>query len=626
MGKFELEYIKSQEFDDVYAYEGMDLGCTYSKVKSVLKVWAPTADRMVCHVEKQSKEESLDMTKEDRGVWSLILEGDYELASYVYLAYFEGEIHEATDPYGVSSTPNHKRTVIVDMEKTCIDNNKAHLTPLESYTDAIIYELHVRDFSVDQQSGMMNKGQFLAFTEKNTVTEALLPSGLDYIESLGITHIQLLPVYDYGSVDELNIKASYNWGYDPVQYNLPEGSYSSDVHNPYARIEELKKAIAAIHHRGLRVIMDVVYNHMFDREGSAFEKLVPHYYFRSDLEGNDSNGSFCGNDLDSTRAMMRQFLLRSTKLWIEEYGFDGFRFDLMGILDIDTMNAIYEQTKSIDASGMIYGEGWNMPTMISDDYKATMMNHEKMPGIGFFNDIFREKIKGGTLEDKFENQGYASSRVENSLEAKHLLYGTVKEVEQDGRNIEKYFNHPEQTVNYVECHDNHTVWDKLSLVLPEESEEIRQLREQFMTKLVLMSQGIPFIHAGQEFYRTKGGDHNSYKSSEEINKIDWSRKDQYSEDIEVIAAYIDFRKQEPLLRLKTEELVRECCFIDVLENHTLVYRLQNQETWIEMYINPTLEDQCFSVKEQLTYRLGRVEIKENEVIVKPLEIAIFKNS
>lgn len=624
MEKYGIEYVKSTEFDKKYTYDGLDLGCTYTKERSVLKVWAPTASQVECHIIKDSLEDTIEMTPQEKGVWSLILEGDYELASYVYHVTVNGQVNEATDPYGLSSTPNHQRTVIVDLNKTKTNQQKENLAPLKNYTDAVIYELHVRDFSSDEASGMKYKGQFLAFTEEGTTTSKGLPSGLDYIESLGVSHIQLLPVYDYGSVDELNIKSSYNWGYDPVQYNTPEGSYSSDVHNPYARIIELKKAIGAIHKRGLRVIMDVVYNHMFDRQTSAFEKIVPHYYFRSDLHGNDSNGSFCGNDIDSTRPMMRQFLLRSTQLWIEEYGFDGFRFDLMGIIDVDTMNAINKQTKEIDPNTMVYGEGWNMPTMIPDDYKATMMNHEQMPGIAFFNDIYREKIKGGTLEDKFHETGYASSGIENSLEAKHLIFGTVMDVEYDGRSISKYFNDPNQTVNYVECHDNHTVWDKLAITLPEESDETRRLREQFMTKLVLISQGIPFIHAGQEFYRTKGGDHNSYKSSEEVNRLDWNRKDDYQSDVAIISDYIHFRLQEPLLRLSTEALVQVHCHVEVLTNHTLIYTLKNEETELVIYINPTESEQRFAHPFDYKHVLGHVETKEKEAIVKPLEVAIFK--
>jgi pullulanase len=581
-----MKKIKARHTTITTVYEGLDLGCTYTPNKSTIKVWAPTASRIICHLQREA-EFYLPMEKDTNGVWTVELMGDYELYSYVYHVYFAEKMNIAIDPYAVASTPNHERTVIVDLEKTRIDSYKSALPPLESYTDSIIYEVHVRDFSIDPSSGMKYKGKYLAFTEEGTKTPNGYPTGIDYIKSLGVTHLQLLPVYDYGSVNELDPDSSYNWGYDPVQYNVPEGSYSTDVQNPYSRILELKHCIQFLHKQGLRVIMDVVYNHMFDKDASAFEKIVPGYYFRQNDLGEISNGSFCGNDLDSTQFMTQHYLLQSTRWWIEEYGFDGFRFDLMGILDVDTMNRISQQTRSLDPSAMIYGEGWNMPTFLENFQKATMMNHMKMPLIAYFNDLFREKIKGGTLEDKFKEGGYGAGDMTKSLDALSLLRATVTgvltqsafpTVEDVPTSIPAYFDEPQQSINYVECHDNHTLWDKMQLSLSHESEELRKKRQIFMTGMILLSQGIPFIHAGQEFLRTKELDHNSYKSPDSINRIDWTRKEHYQDVVEQVCNFIRLRKLFKELRLKTTKEILEQTQVILLEHHVILYILKSADS------------------------------------------------
>ncbi len=452
---------------------------------------------------------------------------------------------------------------------------------------------------------MTHKGKFLALTEAGTTTPDGTMTGVDYLADLGVTHIQMLPVYDFGSVDEFNPFGSYNWGYDPVQYNVPEGSYSTDISDPYSRILELKQAIAYLHGRGMRVIMDVVYNHMHDMGASAFEKIVPGYYFRTDAEGNLSNGSFCGNDLDSTRPMFRNFLMESTRMWIEDYGFDGFRFDLMGILDIDTMNAIAEQTLAIDPNAMIYGEGWNMPTFLEDDRKATMMNHAKMPNIAHFSDIFRDKIKGATMTDRVHEVGYGTGDVERSLDAMHLLLGTVMHVNNEGNYIEPYFSEPSQTVNYVECHDNHTLWDKLSISLKDEPDEIRVKRHKFITGLVILSQGIPFIHGGQEFLRSKEGEHNTYRSSDEINMFRWLKKDEHQEVVDYVKALIELRRTYQEFSLDTTEDIRNKTSVEALENYVISYRLANVEEdcgyeELLVLINPNMVETEVEMEQEYT--------------------------
>ncbi|MBN2797179.1 MAG: type I pullulanase [Clostridia bacterium] len=521
--------VRSDAFDQMFYYNGDDLGCKKTADGYQFKLWAPTASRVLLNI----KNDTHEMIKKEKGVFEIRLNEDLDKATYQYLINTGGQWLEAQDPYAVSSAPNHGQSIVVDLNTIQVELNKDKLPPLSQKTDSIIYELHVRDFSVQPESGIENKGKFLGLTEEHTQLNGQI-TGLDYLMSLGVTHIQLLPIYDFGSVDELNQFSAYNWGYDPVQYNVPEGSYVTDVNNPYLRISELKTMVAKLHEKGLRVIMDVVYNHMFDRFTSSFENIVPYYYFRQDPNGKISNGSFCGNDFDSTRKMGRKYIIDSIKHWMHTYGIDGFRFDLMGILDIDTMNQIAETVKAIDETAMVYGEGWNMPTLLSDDIKATMMNQHQLPYIGHFNDWFRDALKGGSMEDQEKVKGIALGDLKNLSQITDLMLGSNK------KEKEEFFDAPWKSVNYVECHDNQTVYDKMvSCEIPVEELVPRQ---KLLLAMVIFSKGIPFIHAGQEFCRTKKGAHNSYMLSDDINQIDWHRKNSYEEVVQFTRDAIETRK------------------------------------------------------------------------------------
>lgn len=620
--------VRSTEFDRLFTYDGNDLGATYTKEATTLKVWAPTANKVDVLVDHKDTSHTHSMTLGDKGVYSITLEGDYELASYVYEVHFDEMVNTATDPYAIASTANHEKTVIVDPAKLKVESNKADLPEFNNYTDAIIYEIHVRDFSTDPNSGLKNKGKFLAFTEEGVKTSGGKISGIDYIQSLGVTHIQLLPVYDFGSVDELDQYKKYNWGYDPVQYNVPEGSYGTDVNDPYTRIIELKQAIAKAHEKGLRVTMDVVYNHMYDMT-TAFEKIVPGYYFRLGEDGEISNGSFCGNDIDSLRPMMHKFILESTRIWIEDYGFDGFRFDLMGIIDIDTMNAVEAQTKEIDPNAMVYGEGWNMPSLMPEEKKSMMDNHKMMPGIAHFSDIFRDNMKGGTIvNDEFDVKGYGTGDFTKVAEAAHVLLATSQEVKIDKKVIEPYFVEPTFTVNYVECHDNNTLWDKIEMACPKENVRTRQMRHRFITTYVLISQGIPFVHAGQEFFRTKFGEENSFESSDEVNMIRWQEKDANEENIQYVRDLCAFRKAHKLLRLTKAAEIEQYVSVKTFNEVCLQYMLSNEEESLEILINPTTEIQEVSLEGAYTILLDQKGASNQPVTglvkIKPLEILCLR--
>lgn len=396
------------------------------------------------------------------------------------------------------------------------------------------------------------------------------------------------------------------------------------MNDPYSRIIELKQAIAKAHEKGMRVIMDVVYNHMYDMT-TAFEKIVPGYYFRLGKDGEISNGSFCGNDIDSLRPMMHKFILESTRIWIEDYGFDGFRFDLMGIIDYKTMNEIEAQTKTIDQNAMVYGEGWNMPTLMEDDLKAMMDNHVKMPGIAHFSDIFRDNMKGGTIvNEEFDEKGYGTGDFTKLPEAAHVLLGTTQTINIDKQTIKPYFVEPTFTVNYVECHDNNSLWDKIGMACPEEDVITRQLRHRFITTYVLISQGIPFVHAGQEFFRTKFGEENSFESSDQVNMIRWEEKDANEDNIQYLRDLFAFRKAHSLLRLTKSADIKEMVRVKPFNQVCLQYSLSNSEETLEILINPTTEEQSFVLDGAYVVALDQsgtnsLEVS-GEIAVKPLEI------
>ena len=526
-------YVRTEEFNQKYYYNQDDLGVSYTKDASIFKVWSPIATQMLL----KTKDAIYPMIKDEYGVWSYKVLGDCDGLEYTYLVRINGKWDEAVDPYAYSSTPNGTKSVVIDLDRCDIDLNKDNLPILKNAVDAIVSEVHIRDLSISNSSELKNNGKFIAFTEEGKTVNNN-PTGLDYFVSLGVTHLQLLPFYDFGSVDELNQLDYYNWGYDPVQYNVPEGSYASNVLDPYSRIIDCKKMIAAIHKKGLRIVMDVVYNHMFGIEMTAFHKLMPYYYFRYGQNGEISNGSFCGNDFDSLQPMASKFIVDSIKRWVRFYGVDGFRFDLMGIIDINTMNRVYDEAKKIEPSIIIYGEGWNMPTLMKDELKACQFNNDKLLNIGFFNDRFRDIVKGATMAGDVKVKGYATGVNKKLNVVCDTLRGTCQEV-----NYGYHYTSPNQVVNYVECHDNHTVWDKMQISNYEEDEVTRKKRQKLMISMVLLAQGMPFLHAGQEFCRTKNLDHNSYMSSDEVNKLDYNLMEENMDLVLYTKALISFRKR-----------------------------------------------------------------------------------
>ena len=543
--------IRTEEFDQLYFYGGNDLGMNYTPEKVTFKLWAPTASKVKLKLFKsdESKHELFSMKRLDKGIWSIEVDSSLELYSYSFLVCINLIWREAVDPYAVAVTANGEHGVIIDPEKTHVP--KVSPPEFGRPVEAIIYEAHIRDLTMHPNSGAVNKGTYLGAAEQGTTSKNGTKTGLSYIKDLGVTHLELLPFHDFEGVDELDRLSTYNWGYNPVHYNAPDGSYATDPENPYNRIIELKQLVSAIHEMELRVIMDVVYNHVFIRENSPFEKIVPGYYFRHDENGLPSNGTGVGNDIASERLMVRKFIIDSVLYWLNEYHIDGFRFDLMGILDVETMAAVREAVDAFDRNILIIGEGWDLNTPLPPERKANIANQAKLPGIGQFNDWFRDSIKGSTFN--IYDRGYALGNDRYLEAAKQVLAGSFG----IGKRKNGLFLQPAQSVNYIESHDNHTLWDKLKICSPDQDESVLKKKHRLATSMVLLAQGIPFLHSGQEFFRTKNGIGNSYRSPDEVNWLDWDLRDENLENVEYIKGIIDIRKGNEAFRLNESEQIRK---------------------------------------------------------------------
>ncbi|MBY7102199.1 type I pullulanase [Bacillus sp. 6YEL31] len=557
--------IRSEEFDKLFYYSGNDLGNIYSPQHTKFRVWAPTASEAKLVTYKKWNDKigtEINMQQGEKGTWKAEIKGNQKGLFYTYKVKIGNKWTEAVDPYVRAASVNGDKGVVIDLNETNPKKWKANKKPeFKKPEDAIIYELHVRDLSIQPESGIKQKGKYLGVTEKGTKGPEGVKTGLDHMKDLGVTHVQFLPIFDYASVNEETLnEPQYNWGYDPKNFNVPEGSYSTNPYEPTVRITELKQMIQVLHDNNLRVVMDVVYNHMYNAAESNFHKLVPGYYYRYNEDGTFANGTGVGNDTASERKMMRKFMVDSVTYWAKEYNLDGFRFDLMGIHDYETMNEIRKAVDQIDSSIILHGEGWDLNTPLAAELKANQKNAEKMKGIAHFNDNIRDGLKGSVFEEK-EN-GFVNGK--QNMEDR-IKKGITAGIDYDTNS--STYQDPEQVLTYVEAHDNHTLWDKLELTNPGDSAEVRKQMHKLSSSILLTSQGIPFLHAGQEFMRTKYGDHNSYKSPDSINQMDWLRRAAYNNEVDYMKGLIDLRKKYPAFRMtSTEQIKKHISFIDAPKN------------------------------------------------------------
>ena len=610
-------FVRSNDFDNYFSYDG-ELGALYEKEGTLLRVWTPTAKSVEVWIYADDSfkgpSTKIEMVQKSKGIFEAYLPGDQHGTIYVYkILFLNNRESISVDPYARATTVNGMKSVIADLNRTNPDGWGERLPAFGLPEEAIIYELHIRDFSISETSGIVNKGKFLGLTEKNTQNASGRKTGLDYLIDLGITHIQILPMFDYATVDEANLtEPQYNWGYDPLNYNVPEGSYSTDPFDPFNRIFELKQMIRTLHENGLRVIMDVVYNHVYDPKDQALERTVPGYFYRYNADGSLANGTGVGNDTASERHMMRKYIIDSVKYWAKEYHLDGFRFDLMGIHDSVTMNAIREELDKIDPSIIIIGEGWEMSTPLPEDLKASQRNAQAMPRIAHFNDSIRVALKGSDFGDE-KDRGFISGK--NYLE--DLLLRNIKGAMH--LSSRSSYVDPEQVIQYVEAHDNLTLYDKLLRSNPDDSEEVRIKRHTLATSIVLLSQGVPFIHGGQEFLRTKAGVANSYQSPDEINQFEWERVTTFQESVAYVKGLIALRKSEYLFRLHTHEEI-DAHFTTLSENFNIIaFSLTNSEKKYIVIFNGNRSDVIFRIQK------GKyaILVEDNQVFLESMPEAVL---
>jgi pullulanase len=556
-----------KEFSEMFGYDG-SLGCFWSKEFTSFKLWAPTATGVKVAIYQDCKIKEplveISMIKKEKGLWEAEVLGNMKDKFYTYIVDVEDQTNEAVDPFANAVGVNGTRGMIIDINETNPDGwSKDKIPHLENIEDSIIYEAHVRDLTSRDSSGVKNKGKYIGLTEENSKNAFGQSTALSHLKELGITHLHLLPIFDYIGVEEEN-GLDYQWGYNPNNYNAPCGSYATNPYDGKVRIRELKKMIQSLHENGIRVVMDVVYNHTFRTNDSNFNLIVPGYFYRHNCFGGYSNGSGCGNELASELPMVRRFIVESVLFWLKEYHLDGFRFDLMALHDINTMNLIREEVDKMKKNVLLYGEGWTAEwSPLSEANRASKWNNHKLNNVGFFSDDARDIIKGGTFERS--DKGFANG----ASHKEYGIHGVVKAA---------FVNQPGQQINYVSVHDNYCLWDKINFTNGWENIQERKKIHMLANAILLTSQGIPLIQEGDEFCRTKNGEHNSYNLGDEINGIDWNRKDEFYDVFEFMKKLIHLRKKYNLFRMRTrEEVDRRIKFLNVPSANMVCFEISGDE-------------------------------------------------
>lgn len=641
-------YIDDNSLEIFPSYAGSDLGLSYSEEKSTFKVWSPVASSIELKLYKTGEGgepiKTYPMIKAEDGVWKLTINENLEGKYYTYQSVISDITKkEVVDPYAFAVGINGNRTAIIDWEKTNPEGwNGDKTARLESINDIIIYETHVRDFSIDESSGMKHKGKYLAFTERNTKSPQQVTTGLDHLVELGITHLQLLPVFDFASINEEN-PDEHNWGYEPKNFNVPEGSYSTNPFNPYQRIKEFKQMVQALHENNIAVIMDVVYNHTFDTEIVPFNHLMPDYYYRQKSNGSYSNASGCGNELATERIMVRKYIVESVKHWVRKYHIDGFRFDLMGAIDMETMVQIRKELDEIDPNIFIYGEGWTIgKAAFPENKRAVKKNVKWITRVGAFNDDFRDGIKGSLSLEEGTGFIFGNSGAEESLKFGITAAAFHPEIDYNKINYSEgpWAKDPSQSVNYVSSHDDLTLWDHILLFNSNADKEELIKMHLLSNTLVLTSQGIPFLHAGVDFLRTKQGINNSFNASDSINRLDWERKSEYLYVYEYYKNLIALRRAHPVFRMKNQtDISNYLHFFDTDHQNLIAYSLDGfavNDPWKNVIV--VFNGNPFAVEISLPPGLWRValqgsifykehnEVPGERVFIPPIGASIYYKS
>lgn len=604
-------YTQSIGFDMKYSTD-IQMGSIYSKTHTVFRVFAPTAVECRLLIDHSYYE-----MEKINGYFESVVNEDCHGRHYHYEVSHNDVTHFVIDPYVKGLAANSKEAMVIDFDRIN-PGYREHPVPDIPNDEAIIYETHIRDMTTHPNSGIRQdwRGKYIGMAQQ-AFTKHGLSSGLNYVKELGVTHVELMPVNDFITVDELNINKSYNWGYDPKFFMVPEGSYATDPKNPIARILELQKLIETLHENGMKVILDVVLNHVYEVENSSFEKLVPGYYFRHNDDLSLSNGTGVGNDFASEKMMARRFICDTTSFWLDYYRIDGYRFDLMGAIDIETMQETLNLVKGMDREILLLGEGWDLPTALDQSKKTLPEFSDRLPALHFFNDHFRDAVKGNNFE--LMAKGYVNGEGADINEIRKLFTGFFEDYSAD------------MSINYVEVHDNHTLYDRLRYSSGK-PQSVLESQHQLASALVLLSFGTPFLHAGQEFFRTKFGHGNTYNLSDMLNRMDWNRRAKYQDNIEFVKSLIEFRKKEPVFKLTDASTIEKSVSVLTFDHFSNVFgvRVTFQCSDFIIVINPTEtsaeltfgSDDSFSIKISNQRNVDKA-VYRNNFYIKGYEAAVL---
>ena len=593
-----LPRISDAVLDAYPVYSGDDLELKVDDAGTHFRLWSPGAENVRLNLYTDGLNGSayctVEMKKDVAGTWAYSFPEKLYGKFYTFQICMDGKwLKETPGVWAKAVGTNGYRAAVIDMEQTNPEGweqDKYVVTP--NQTDAVVYEMHHRDFSVHANSGIVNKGKFVAMLEPGTVSPDGEKTGIGHLKELGVTHVHILPSYDFNSVDEARlIDRQYNWGYDPINYNVPDGSYSTNPADPATRIREMKEMVKALHDAGIGVIMDVVYNHTAVNDDSNFSLTAPGYYYRHNPDGSYSDASGCGNETASDRRQMGDFIVNSVKYWTEEYHIDGFRFDLMAIHDTETMNRVAETVREINPYAVIYGEGWSAgDSRLPVERRALKENVAKMKGIAVFSDDIRDAVKGHYSRE--DDRGFASGKpgLEETVKIGIVASTAHPQVDYSKGNNSKfaYATSPEQIMNYVSCHDDLCLTDKMRKSMPDATDSVRMRVARLAQTIVFTSQGTPFMFAGEEIFRDKKGVHNSFKSPDEVNAIDWSLKRKNREQFDYYRNLIDLRRSHPAFRMtNADDIAKHIVFAEMKTPNLISYAIKdnaNGDEWKEIRV------------------------------------------
>ena len=617
----DLDVTKATEFDgfDEGYYFDDELGCKYTPERTYFTLWAPLASSVILRV----NDNEYDMKRGFNGVYRAALDGDHDGELYDFVVTINGKEVITSDPYGKSSNANNKKSAVINFDKVKSDSFRECLPPFKENVEVVIYEAHIKDMTTNKGAEFKNRGKFLGLIEKGCHTKGGNPAGFDYLANLGFSHLQLLPVLDFGSVDEHDSYA-YNWGYDPISFFNLEGSYSTNPDDPYSRIKEFKRLVSTFHRVGIRINLDVVYNHIYKLGDFAANLITPNYYFRK-RDGKLSNRSGCGNDFASERPMARKMIVDSIKYLLNEYDVDGFRFDLMGLLDVETMRQVSEVCEHADKKVMVYGEGWNMENegCYEGTLFANMDNAKLLPNVAFFNDRYRNIVRGLGSKAKLDENGYLLGNLAYLDGFEFAYRGATKDVIYP--HLFASFN---QSLNYVECHDNATLYDVISESVEDAPDSLYIIK--VFNKVLLFSPGIPFIHMGQEIGLSKHGQSNTYNMGPYYNEFDYEALDERMEFVNSVKSYIEVRKMIPLFTESNSDFVNSNITVNTIEDGLEI--ILNSNHVYHIFINPNNHHLQIHVDKEmelfapLKIRKYNEKISINDIGIAPKRCSIYKET